>query len=158
MRPRASRNRPALLALLCLALAVTALACTGDSLRGTSTGWSPVAAVLISVETGGNLNEGASISALDDTLTVTNPRDFAPGQVLLIDREQVVITAIEDGNLIVERGANNTRARSHPDGAPIFTLGALSTVFIGTKEGEIKVLEDDGSGNPSLQWSYKPPE
>ena len=145
-----------LVVLLVLALAV--VACTGGSLRGTSTGWSPVVAELISVDTGGQLNEGAAVSALDDALTVTNPRDFAPGQILLIDREQILVTGMENGELLVQRGVNNTRPRTHPDGSAIFTLGDLSTVFIGTKRGEVKALEDAGSSNPSLLWSYEPPE
>ena len=37
-------------------------------------------------------------------------------------------------------------------------LGGRATVVISTKEGEFKVLEDDGSGAPSLHWSYLPPE
>ena len=144
--------------VMLLALALAAVACTGGSLRGTSTGWSPVAAELISVDTGGQLNGGAAVSALDNALTVTNPRDFTPGQILLIDREQILVTGMENGDLLVQRGVNNTRPRVHADGSAVFTLGDLSTVFIGTKKGEVKALEDAGSTNPSLLWSYEPPE
>ena len=117
-----------------------------------------MAALLIFVNTGGNLNEGATLSALDDALTVTNPRDFSPGQILLLDQEQIRVVGIEDGDLMVERGVNDTRPRTHPDRIPIFTLGDLTTIFIGTKEGQVKALVDDGAGAPSLQWSYQPPE
>lgn len=113
---------------------------------------------MIPNETGGRLIEGSALFTQDTTLTVDNPRDFVPGQVILIGEEQILVVSIEDGDLIVERGSNNTMPRIHPDLSPIFTLGGQATVFISTKEGEVKVLDDDGTGVPSLRWSYLPPE
>ena len=59
--------------VLCTALALTLAACTaGAGLGGNTTGWSPVGAIAIPVDTGSRINEGRNIDPLDNTFTVTD--------------------------------------------------------------------------------------
>ena len=66
-----------------------------------------------------DINEGAQFSATDTTLTVTDGSKFAVGQTILIDSEQIYITAIAINDLTVTRGVNGTTAASHADSTDI---------------------------------------
>ena len=70
-------------------------------------------------DSGADINEGATFSASDILLTVTDGTRFAPGQTVLIDTEQLYITAISGNDLTVSRGVNGTSAATHADGADI---------------------------------------
>ena len=70
-------------------------------------------------DSGADINEGATFSASDTLLTVTDGTRFAPGQTVLIDAEQLYITAISANDLTVSRGVNGTTAATHADGADI---------------------------------------
>ena len=145
----------ALLLLVFLALAVTG--CTAGRLRGDSNGWSPVAAVPLPIDSGSSVNARGSISPLDNTLTVSNPLVFEADQVIKIEEEQIRITAIRDSELVVERGANGTRAVSHPGQSVILTLGKQFVIVVTTKQGEIQAMVDDGSEAPEVDDSFSPP-
>ena len=70
-------------------------------------------------DSGADINEGATFSASDTLLTVTDGTRFAPGKTVLIDTEQLYITAISGNVLTVSRGVNGTAAATHSDGTDI---------------------------------------
>ena len=150
MRPRTKQATTALiLALLAVLLVVS---CTrGSNIQDATNGWSPVAALPLPSDTGGRIDAGRTVDPLDNTLTVTNPADFAVGQVLQIDDERIQITGIRDKDLTVVRGFDNTTPRPHADQSSIYTIGQQFVVFVSTKQGEIKALDDDGLGVPRLK-------
>jgi len=143
-------------ALLLLLFALALTGCTAGRLRGDSNGWSPVSAISIPVDTGGRLNETIDLSPLDNTLTVTDRLVFQTGQVIQIEREQLLITAIRDDELTVDRGVNGTKPEAHPRQAAIFSLGTQFVIFVTTKQGEIQAMVDDGSEAPEVEASYIP--
>jgi hypothetical protein len=73
-------------------------------------------------DSGSDVNEGATFSATDTTLTVTLGTDFAIGQTIMVDNEQLLVTNISGNNLTVVRGLNGTTAASHANGGDIFIL------------------------------------
>ena len=73
-------------------------------------------------DSGSNVNEAGGFSATDTTLTVTSGADFAIGQTILVDAEQMLITNIATNNLTVTRGLNGTAAASHADATDVFIL------------------------------------
>ena len=72
-------------------------------------------------DSGADINEGAQYSATDTTLTVTDGSKFAVGETLLIESEQLYITAISTNDLTVDRGVNGTTAAVHADSTDIST-------------------------------------
>ncbi len=72
-------------------------------------------------DSGADINEGAQYSASDTTLTVTDGSKFAVGETILIESEQLYITAISTNDLTVERGVNGTTGAAHADGTDIST-------------------------------------
>lgn len=65
---------------------------------------------------------GALEAALDDeaeTLTFADATPYSPGQTLLVDDEQMLVTAGDDTTLTVVRGAHGTTAASHADESAI---------------------------------------
>ena len=157
--PRANlRNLVLVLALVAFASMVLAACTSGSNLRDTTSGWSPVAAIPVPLDTGGRITEGRAVDPLDNTLTVSNPSDFAVGQVLQIDDERLQITAIRDKDLTVLRGFDDTTPQSHADLATIYTIGEQFVVVISTKDGEIIALDDHGSGAPAVKWSDRQSE
>jgi len=70
-------------------------------------------------DSGADINEGATFSASDTLLTVTDGTRFAAGQTVLIDTEQLYITAISGNDLTLSRGVNGTAAATHVNGADI---------------------------------------
>jgi len=154
--PKTRRFKSGLLVLLLVLFALALSGCTSGRLRGDTNGWSPVSAVSLPIDSGGRLNETGNISPLDNTLTVTNRLIFKLGQVIQIDKEQILITAIRDDELTVDRGVNGTKAESHPGQSVIYSVGELFVVFVTTKQGEIQALVDDGSETPEVDASFRP--
>ena len=68
---------------------------------------------------GAGINEGASFSATDTTLTVTDGGKFAPANTVVIDSEALYVSAISTNDLTVERGINGTTAAAHNDATGI---------------------------------------
>ena len=66
-------------------------------------------------DTGATINEGAQYSASDTTLTVTNGALIEVLDTLLIESEQVYVTAKATHDLTVVRGVNGTTAAAHDD-------------------------------------------
>lgn len=60
-----------------------------------------------------------ALSATATTISVTSATGIEVGQTLLIDSEQVYITALSGTTLTVERGVNGTAAVAHSDQATI---------------------------------------
>ena len=73
----------------------------------------------VTEDSGADINEGAQYSATDTTLTVTDGSKFAVGQTVLIESEQLYVTAISTNDLTVVRGINGTTASTHADGTDI---------------------------------------
>jgi hypothetical protein len=71
---------------------------------------------------GSNINDAGGISASDTTVGVTSGSDFAIGQSILIENEQMLITNIVSNNLTVVRALNGTNAASHADALDVFIL------------------------------------
>ena len=60
-------------------------------------------------------------------------------------------------DLGVVRGANGTTRQPHGDGTPVFILSEeVVTIYVGTKQGDLKALQDDGFGPPSTKWTFRP--
>ena len=70
-------------------------------------------------DSGADINEGATFSATDTTLTVTDGSKFAVGETILIETEQLYITAVSTNDLTVTRGVNGSTAASHADSTDI---------------------------------------
>ena len=73
----------------------------------------------ITEDSGADINEGAQFSATDTTLTVTDGSKFAVGQTILIESEQLYMTAISANDLTVTRGVNGSTAATHADSTDI---------------------------------------
>lgn len=141
-------------------LVILLLGCTdAQSLSGDSRGWSP-ASVSGDVQVSrASVSEGFTFTESDSTLTVTQGAAFSVGQTLVIDTEHLAVTSIIGNNLGVVRGANGTTPQPHADGEPVFILSEdVVTIYVGTKQGEIKALKDDGFGPPSIKWTFRPLE
>jgi hypothetical protein len=63
------------------------------------------------VDSGATVNE--TYTSTDTTLTVSDGTAFAIGETILIESEQLYITAISSADLTVQRGINGTTAASH---------------------------------------------
>ena len=158
-KPASPMQRQALLGwsrLAWLAAVLLLLACAPGDLSRPSTGWSPVAAAPIPKITGSLINEGSTFSPEDNLLTVTDPNPFVVGSVLEIGGELMEVTTISFRDLGVARGINGTLPRAHPDGSEIMLLAGDMAIYIGTKQGVVKSLRDDGSGIPSVEWTSSP--
>ena len=73
----------------------------------------------VTEDSGADINEGGAFSASDTTLTVTDGSKFAVGETVLIESEQLYITAISTNDLTVTRGVNGSTAASHADSTDI---------------------------------------
>ena len=155
-RPKTKQGNLGLLVLLSSIVALALAACTPSAgLGGTTSGWSPVAAVAIPLDTGSKINEGRNIDLLDNTFTVTNVAPFGLGQVIQIDDERVQITSIREQDLVVTRGADDTRPQTHADQSTIYRVDERFIVFVATKQGDIQALIDDGLEAPQVQWTCR---
>ena len=54
------------------------------------------------------------------SISVTSAADLGPAQTILIDTEQLYVTAISGNTLTVERGVNGSTADSHSGGASLY--------------------------------------
>ena len=73
----------------------------------------------VTEDSGADINEGGTLSATDTVLTVTDGSKFSVGQTILIESEQLYITAISTNNLTVTRGVNGTTGATHADSTDI---------------------------------------
>ena len=64
------------------------------------------------------MDAGASTTAT--SVSVGAATNLGPAQTLLVDTEQMYITAITDNTLTVERGVNGTTAATHSGGATVY--------------------------------------
>ena len=148
------------LALYAAVFVVLLAGCTGGQrLSGDSNGWSPASVSGAVQVSRSSITEGFSFTESDSTLTVSQGSEFSVGQTLVIDNEQLAITSIVGNDLGVVRGANGTTPQPHADGTPVFILSEdVVTIYVGTKQGDLKALKDDGFGPPSTKWTFRPLE
>ena len=140
--------------LLCAAFSVASVACTDTAGLGeTSNGWSPVVAVPIPSDTGVTVNQTRNVDPLDTAITVTDVTRFDLGQVIQLGGERMRIAAIREQQLVVVRGVDGTTPATHSSLERILTTGDQFTVFVATKQGGILALQDDGLGDPRIQWA-----
>ena len=153
-RPRGALAKLGLLLLLCAASLLALVACTDTAGLGeTSSGWSPVVAVAIPTDTGVAVNQTRNVDPLDTAITVTDSTRLDPGQVIQLGGERMRVTAIREQQLVVVRGVDGTTPTAHSGQERIFAIGDSFTVFVATKQGGILALQDDGLGDPRIQWS-----
>ena len=86
---------------------------------------------------------------------MTDVTVFDVGQVILIDKERLRITSIREQDLVVTRGADDTRPQTHADQATIYSIGERFVVFASTKQGETLALKDDGFESPIVEWNCR---
>ena len=65
------------------------------------------------------INEGATFSNSDTTLTVTSGTGIVANDFILIDNEILKVTAVSTNDLTVTRGQSGTSAASHTDGTVV---------------------------------------
>ena len=144
---------------LCAAVFMLLLAgCTGGQrLSGDSNGWSPASVSGAVQLSQASISEGFTFTESDATLTVTQGARFSVGQTLVIESEHLAVISIAGNDLGVVRGANGTTPQPHGDGAPVFVLSEEAvTIYVGTQQGDLKALKDDGFGPPSTKWTFRP--
>ena len=142
--------------ILCAAFSLAAVACTDTAGLGeTSSGWSPVVAVAIPTDTGVAVNQTRNVDPLDTAITVTDATRLDSDQVIQLGGERMRITAIREQQLVVVRGVDGTTPTAHSGQERIFAIGDQFTVFVATKQGGILALQDDGLGDPGIQWSAR---
>ena len=73
------------------------------------------------------INEGTTYSSSDVTLTVTDASIFLPGDVIEIESEQLLITAISGEDLTVTRAYAGTTAATHADATTVYLVGNTRT-------------------------------
>ena len=73
-------------------------------------------------EPSGSLTDGAVGDPTTTTVTVDAGTDFAVGQTVLVDSEQLLVTAISGNSLTVTRGLNGTTAATHTDNSTVSIL------------------------------------
>ena len=100
-------------------------------------------------DSGADINEGAQYSATDTTLTVTDGSKFAVGQTVLIESEQLYVTAISTNDLTVVRGINGTTASTHADGTDISIYRYPETV------AEACLIRPPGCGSARMPGSRR---
>lgn len=153
--PQWGKARMGVMGLCSVALAILLAGCTGSDIEGSSSGWSPAVAGELPSDTGSQIQVGRTVAASDRVLAVTRGSVFASGQTILIGAEQLGVASVTGNNLTVVRGANGTIAQNHEGGAAIYAIGSsVVVIFVGTKQGEVKALQDDGSGPPKVLWTF----
>jgi hypothetical protein len=77
--------------------------------------------------TWGYMNETSSVTTSDaissttaTTVSVGSASDLSPAQTIIIDSEQLYVTAISGNTLTVERGVNGTSSATHSGGATVY--------------------------------------
>ncbi len=150
-RPKTRRAGLVILLLLCAAFSIASVACTDTAGLGeTSSGWSPVAAVAIPVDTGVSVDQTRDVDPLDTAITVTDVTRIDLGQVIQLGDERMRVTDAREQQLVVDRGVDGTIPQSHSGQERIFTIGDQFTVFVVTKQGAVLALQDDGLGDPRI--------
>ena len=86
------------------------------------TGWG--AGLWSGVTTGAlqtTLNEGATLTAIDTTITVTNATGIIAGDVVLINNELILVGGVSSNDLTsCTRGYSGTTATTHADGTAVY--------------------------------------
>lgn len=73
------------------------------------------------------INEGGSFAQADATLTVTDGTIFQAGDVIEIESEILLITAVATNNLTVTRGYAGSSDVAHADGSTVYIIGNTRT-------------------------------
>ncbi len=83
------------------------------------------------------------------SVSVTSASNLGPAQAILIDSEQMYITAISGNTLTVERGVNGTTAATHSGGATVYRFDYESLVVQGCLDLSKIVFRDRDMGAAS---------
>lgn len=85
----------------------------------------------------------ANTTSAQTNVSLTSAR-FADGDTIIIDTEQIIVTAGGGTtSLTVQRGQNGTPKATHVSGAPVYSALAYTT---------LKVKPVDGSGSDESNW------
>jgi len=90
--------------------------------------------------------------------SVTSATDLGPAQTILIDSEQLYITAISGNTLTVERGVNGTTGATHSGGATVYRYdypelvvqAALDLAKIVFRDRDLGAVTTIGSGDAAI--------
>lgn len=74
------------------------------------------------------LNDPSGISASDTTVVLTSGSAFGVGDVMRVESEDMLVTAVSTNTLTVERGINGTTAATHADSTAASRVVAPSDV------------------------------
>ena len=92
------------------------------------------------------------------SVSVTSATDLGPAQTILIDSEQLYVTAISGNTLTVERGVNGSTADSHSGGASLYRYdypelvvqAALDLSKIVFRDRDLGAATTIGSGDAAI--------
>ena len=113
----------------------------------------------------GYTSDTASVTTADaitsttaTSASVTSATDLGPAQVILIDSEQLYVTAISGNTLTVERGVNSTTAATHSGGATVYRYdypelvvqGCLDLSKIVFRDRDLGAVTTIGSGSTAI--------
>jgi len=78
---------------------------------------------------GSTLNEGALLTAADVTLTVASAVNFAPGDLIKIENELMLVKSKSGSNLVIyQRGENGSTAATHADTTAIYIWRVIDDI------------------------------
>lgn len=98
----------------------------------------------VRVTSSATLNE--ALDASETGIDVTSGAAFSEGQTILVDAEQMYVTAIATNTLTVVRGANGTTAATHLTAAPIDVYRYPSRVVLATNRLAQRYLRAKDAG------------
>jgi hypothetical protein len=101
------------------------------------------------VNSEGILDEAVDLS--EDEIDVDDGSLFAEDDILLINSEQMLVTAIASNTLTVERGYNGTTAAVHADESVIYVYAPSTDVPTATRQMVGWVQRQDKSGETGLR-------
>lgn len=78
------------------------------------------------------INEGATFTATDTTLTLNNVTNLFVGDYLRVDNEIMTISSVDNGtsSVSVQRGALGTTGATHADGATVTRVANDGTIYV----------------------------
>jgi hypothetical protein len=99
------------------------------------------------------INEGASLSDTDTTLTLTSVEDISIGSYLSIGNEFLLVQTISGNDVTVDRGVLGTTATTHIDGSTVKIYNFVGNTYIKFFQFDEEV--DNGEG-ASVQLNVLP--
>ena len=139
----------------------TILKLNEDTTKGLDAGQQTLAIIAEWGYTSDTVNVTTSDAIASTTATsasVTSAADLGPAQTILIDSEQLYITAISGNTLTVERGVNGSTAATHSGGATVYRYdypelvvqACLDLSKIVFRDRDLGTVTTIGSGDASI--------